>query len=168
LPDDIVIEIRPAKKQFRVGDAPQFDVVMHNAGEKTFLLVGAIDDSESGGRYPHVQLDVVGPPDGIARTSRIGCGYINQLKYEDFRALAPGASIWPITPPFWTPYDANHAHFAKAGRYKVTFRYSSASTDYLEWNGRSVVAPMNESIAELLRRVPRFELVDSIFVEVVK
>lgn len=178
-PQDIAIEIRPPRTPFRVGDAPVFLVVMRNVGDKTFNLVGAVDGSEYRARYPHVTLTVEGPSGGMYRDPVLPWGYINDLPVnpipaigehslqpEDFVTMGPGDELRPITLPFWPPNDVVHARFEKPGQYKVVFRYSSNSIDYLDWEGRSASPPMRPDIVELLRRVPRFELADSVMVTV--
>jgi hypothetical protein len=50
----------------------------------------------------------------------------------------------------------------------VRFRYSSNEVDYIEWTTRSIGKPVHPDILDFLRHVPRFELEDSITVDVVE
>ncbi len=156
--DDLRCEVLPLKDCFHVGDKPRFKVVIRNMSQKTFFLVGAIDNSEAQSRYPYVTLEIEGPEDGIARPQPAECGYENALRLRDFAEVSPGGTFEPITPPFWAPRDAHHAKFAKPGRYQVTFHYSSNEIDYALWVGQSSWDYVSGSVVDKLKQVPRIEI----------
>ena len=111
------------------------------------------------------------PLSGLPSCAQQARLHFNVLRTEanyDFVTLAPGDTLRPVTLPFWPQWDVTHAWFAKAGRYKLTFRYSSNSTDYLDWEGQFAQPPMRPDIVALLRRVPRFDLEKSIYVDVIE
>jgi hypothetical protein len=166
--DDLSCQIQPAKERFTVGDTPNFDVVLRNNSDETFFLVGAIDDSESKTRYPHVTLTIEGPENGISSPKFARCGFQNPLTMRDFVEMPPGGTIEPITCPFWPPSDAVHARFAKPGRYVITFQYSSNEIDYAHWVGTSSGGFAPQPVIDTLKRVPRVEVECSITIEVYK
>lgn len=165
---DIRVEIHPDNTPFRVGDRPVFRVVLRNVSRETFYLVGAIDNSEEKSRYPHVTMTITGPEGGIAKPGLIGCGNVNPLETGDFVELRPDEWFEPITPPFWSPTDAQYAEFAKPGRFVAKFHYSSDAIDYAQWDGQLNTWPTPESVVRLLKRVPRIVLEDSLEVTVVE
>ena len=131
---------------------------LRNDGPGALWVVGVLDGSETGTRYPHwlpaVELEgrvVAAPPP--AEDPLVG-----PLRREDFRLLEEGESFDPGR-------LATFATFApgRAGAYVYRLRLSTASARPEEWLGA-----FNQDLAvlELVARVPRMELSAAVVVDV--
>lgn len=163
--DDIECEIIPAKNEFRVGDTPAFDVILRNKSAKFFYLVYCTDSSNRRKRYPHVELNIEGPDNGVVVPGFDYCGTAGMLQHRDFFRVEPGSEFRPYELGYW-PVWVTHGRFEEPGTYVVTFKYSTDEGDIRQWLGYRT--RVDSSISNWIRSVPRVELVDSIVLQVVE
>jgi hypothetical protein len=168
---DITCYIEPTQDWFYVGDHPKFNVSIHNKGKKPIYLVGCLDKSENGGRYPTFTLQIEGPPGGLEWERFARCGNVNNLQKRDFVLLNPGEWMNPfernLDHMFWSPLSESFARFAKPGRYLVVFNYSTSSRSIDDWKGTSDrVLGFQPEVSTLLKQVPRISLACTTYVTV--
>jgi len=161
---DIVCEISAKKTSYVVGESPEIEVRLHNKTGQTVTLVGSLDGSDLGWRYPHCIFDVDGPPGhrgpGIGR-----CGNTNPLRVKDFVQLHAGESLNPFMRiddyGFFSSGGLDFTHFMVPGKYQVSFRYSTNSSKILEWVGIAGPPAQDSEVARLFPQVARFETVSN-------
>ena len=165
---DITCEIIPLLSEFRVGERAYFDVLLRNGSDETFYLVRSLDGSTRSSRYPHAELSIEGPSDGI-EMSRIGyCGTLNSIGVSDFKPVGPRDTFDPFAEGGFRPDYEQYAIFAKPGDYTVTFRYSTDERDIRKWLGTWGRSPLPEELSLLIRLVPRINVGCSIIVRVIE
>jgi len=161
---DIVCEIVAKKTSYVVGESPEIEVRLHNRTGQTVTLVGSLDGSGLGWRYPHCVFDVDGPPGhrgpGIGR-----CGNTNPLRAKDFVQLRAGESLNPFMRiddhGFFSSSGLDFTHFMVPGKYKVRFRYSANSSKILEWVGIAGPPAKDSEVARLFPKAAKFETVSN-------
>ena len=159
-PGDIVCEISAKKTNYVVGESPAIEVRLRNKTNRTIRLVGCLDGSDLGWRFPHCVFEVDGPPGhrgpGIGR-----CGNTNALRAEDFVDLRAGESLNPFMRiddyGFFGSSALDFTHFMVPGKYTVRFRYSTNSSKILEWVGIAGPPAKDSAVARLFPEVAKFE-----------
>lgn len=151
--EELACFIEPTKEWFKIGEAPTFRVRIISLSDEDFYLVGAIDGSEDGARYPHASISIR-PGDGLHRKSFARCGTLNGIGLSDFVRMRRDHSFEVFSHQFWPPTDERYASFVEPGTYTAIFRYSTNEVDYKNWAGSWSIP---EAI-EMLRRVPTVEL----------
>ncbi len=165
---DVSCEIIPLLSEFRVGEHVYFDVLIRNVGDETFYLVRSLDGSTRSSRYPHAELSIEGPSDGIEMPGVGYCGTLNSLEVADFKPVAPRDTFDPFAEGGFRPDYEQYAIFAKPGNYTVTFRYSTDEGDIRKWLGSWGRSAMPEEMSLLIRLVPRITVGCSIVVRVIE
>lgn len=131
---------------------------LRNDGPGELWVVGVLDGSETGTRYPHWLPSIARGDEFVAAPPRAEDPLVGPLRREDFHRLAPGESFDPGR-------LATFATFApdRAGEYVYRLRLSTASERDEEWLGA-----FNQDVAvlSLVARVPRLELSASVVVAV--
>jgi hypothetical protein len=154
---ELEAEIRPAQKVFHVGDAPKFDVRIHNRGKAIALLVRSVDGSDSG-KSPRVKIAIVGPEGGFEIRPYGRCGNTNGIREEDFVDVPPGAEFDPYATG-WVGANLVYGRFTQPGRYTATFHYVTTETDPRRWlRGPCSPCEAPPLYRELLARVTAVEL----------
>ncbi len=163
---DLRCEIIPVKETYHVGDTASFRVVLTNVSKKPVVLVGSIEGSTGGDRYPHCVFTLERDGDTMVKRGIRIDGNFNDLRSSDFRLLAPGRSFEPFAMPSFVPPAEILKPFAKPGHYVVTFSYSTDAIDYKDWQPWWRAA--RADVIEKLKEVPRLNLQASIAVDVVE
>lgn len=163
--DDIFCDVVPRANSFRVGDQPEFEVVMYNASFESFYLIPSLDGSTTGSRYPRVTLRIEGPENGLEMPSFIGCGFENPLGPNDFRWITPAAEFRPFETE-WIPLEFQYGRFAKPGTYTVLFVYSTEESDVRRWLGSVDYAAVPQDLVSLVKKVPMLTVRCSLTFEV--
>lgn len=153
----VTCRIRPRRATIHVGEHPAFDVQIANGTDSTLWLVPSLDGSARGARYPQVEIQIQGPPDGFQVPLAMACGNMNGLAEQDFVELKAGKSFDPFASG-WLPHSVVAGTFRKPGKYVGTFRYSTNEPDVRKWLGWPPPSDVSEVMAEHLRHVPLLEI----------
>jgi hypothetical protein len=133
--------------------------LLRNDGPGDLWIVGAVDGSDTGTRYPHWLPSVRRGAVVVAAPARPEDPLVAPLRAEDFRCLAPGGTTDPG--PFPT-----FARFAprEPGTYVYALDLSTDSGRPEAWLGRF---NQDRSVLDLVARVPRMTVHAEVTVEVV-
>ena len=131
---------------------------LRNEGAGELWVVGVLDGSETGTRYPHWRPSVMLGERVVAAPPAAEDPLVGPLREADFRRLAPGEALDPGR-------LATFALFAPAepGSYTYALELSTESPGPEAWLGRFNQDP---SVVELVARVPRLTLRAQVVVEV--
>jgi hypothetical protein len=148
-PDGLHPQGRPVALQIEV----------RNVGDRDLWMVGVLDGSEGGVRYPHYAPAVLRDGVTVAAPGPAEDPLVARLRVEDFRRLAPGASFDPTSPGEGAAYQplSTFATWAcpEAGEYQYVLGLSTTSEDPEQWLGRVGPAADAEQLRDLIARVPR-------------
>jgi hypothetical protein len=145
----------------RVGEAVPLSVVVRNVSDRPLYMVGVLDGSEVGFRYPHylpqiTALQPLPPPEGLPE-----CGNVAPLRLKDFRLLQPGEGFDPTSPhdeiaylPLIT-FQTFRPPFT--GRYEFRLTLSTESEQDEQWLG-IIEYPGKEQVLSRLAQVPRLRI----------
>lgn len=156
---DIVVHVPEGPQP--VGQRMPVRVEVHNASDRPVWIVGVLEGSEVGFRYPHYLPTIEGPepvpdPEGLPHF-----GNMAPLRLDDFYRLAPGASFDPTEPLRGAHYHPLHTFAAfrppAPGRYTLRLTLSTESQDATEWLG-IIETPDKEAILDRLAKVPRLRV----------
>lgn len=158
---EITCTISAEKTEYAVGESPEIKVTLHNKTGQEIVLVGSLDASDLGWRYPICDFKIEGPPDhsvnGIGR-----CGNTNPLRLKDFITVPAGGKFDPYMKVddygFFATSDLMWHNFSIPGKYRIKFRYSTDSREMQKWNGFENANGFLDAAAlrERFRQVPRF------------
>lgn len=144
-----------------VGHALSVQVEVRNVSDQPLWIVGVLEGSEAGFRYPHYLPTIAGPapvpdPEGLPHF-----GNVAPLRPDDFHRLAPGERFDPTRSVHGAHYHPLHA-FAPfrppaPGRYTLQLTLSTESHDPTEWLG-IVETPDKAAVLARLADVPRLRV----------
>lgn len=141
-------------------------VEVRNIGDTEIWMVGVLDGSEGGVRYPHYLPTVMRDGVTVAAPGAAEDPLVAPLRAEDFRRLAPGASFDPTSRDDGTRYQplSTFAAWAcpHAGEYQYVLELSTTSDDPQQWLGRLGAAGDPEHLRELIARVPRLRITSNV------
>lgn len=151
-----------------VGQTPGVRVSIVNLASRPVWVVGVLEGSELGVRFPHFLPSVEGPEP--VSPPEIEFDMVAPLRPVDFRRLDPGESLDPTVgqgQEAWLPLYA-FANFRPAvpGRYRFGLVLSTLSDDPAEWLG-GWEAPGRVEASARLAEVPRVRLEASTTLDVV-
>ncbi len=132
---------------------------LRNDGDEELWIVGVLDGSETGTRYPRWRPSVRLGDVVVAVPPRAEDPLVGPLRAGDFRCLAPGEGFDPGR-------LATFAVFAPEvpGSYLYTLELSTESPDDAAWLG---AFGQDRSVLDMVARVPRFTTRATVTVEVV-
>jgi formylglycine-generating enzyme required for sulfatase activity len=139
------------------GKAPKIAVQIVNHAGRDIYLVGSLDASDCGTRYPHCYFEIVGPSGKPITDDSPRCGYMNLLRQQDFVRVASGGTFDPyqqIDNGFFPSHLISPDHFSALGEYRIRFVYSTDCEPIGGWLG-------NEKLNPLLRQVPKMKVVSN-------
>ena len=145
-----------------LGKAPIISVTITNRTNTDIYLVGSLDGSEGGWRYPYCYFEVTGP-DGkiLGKLTHRQCGNMNGLREKDFMKVPPGSTFNPYQfiddLGFFYSVRLNPVTFPTTGEYHIRFVYSTKSGDIAEWAGDRYEGNIKE-LRSMLRQVPKVEI----------
>lgn len=146
----------------QAGKEVQFRVRIKNISDRDVTVVGCLDGSSSGKRYPHFNRSVT-PSEPMAE--RMGCGNCNSLRDSDLKVLKPGETFDPFGPNSfgnwlakWTP--------PKEGTYTVRWTFDYTAKDLSEWNGPIERRMGMGGLEEQLKKIPKVSLAATVEVKV--
>lgn len=154
-----------------VGSTIPIAVKLRNLSKHPVWIVGVLDGSEAGIRYPQFLPQVsVGEkifPSSIAAE----CGMVAPLHLRDFRMLSAGESFDPTLPVAGASYLTidTFMRFRPPfpGRFEFSLTFSSESPDLDAWLG-VLEYPGHEAVRARLLEVPRMRLTATANVQVVE
>jgi hypothetical protein len=146
------------------------ELEVRNAGVDEILLVGVVDGSENGVRYPSYRPSVSRGGAVVASPPPPEDPLVGPLREVDFRRLAPGEAFDPTRRDREAAYMPlfTFANFRpdEPGTYRYELTLSTESPRPEDWLGRFGQEPHQAKVLELLARVPRLTVVAAIEVEV--
>jgi hypothetical protein len=155
----IAVEIQLLTKTPRLGDLVQVEVKVRNLSPRPLLIVGVLDGSEAGLRYPHYTPQIVGPehslppPEWPEMTA--------PLRAQDFCRLKPGEAFDPterVEGRTYLPLVAFREFRPMGiGAYDLSLVLSTESQRDEDWMG-TLPYPKQEGVLDLLSEVPRLKV----------
>ena len=148
---------------YHINQTAHLSVRIINKSAHDVYLLGSLDGSEEGRRFPKWRvevLDAAGKPVNMKRGGA-WCGNMNTLRPDDFVLVPRGGSFNPFGQGFFGADGFEFLHVQRPGRYRVRFVYSTASDAIRDYFGdermRSQFQP-SPDIMHLFRQVPKVEL----------
>lgn len=146
-------------------------VVVRNISENPIWMVGIMDGSEVGFRYPHYLPGISGPeplppPEGLP-----WCGVVAPLRLQDFCYLLPGEGFDPTDPREGRAYEPlrTFLNFRPPfpGSYEFRLTLSTESRHDEEWLG-VVKYPGMDQVLNRLAKVPRVRVESNVLTIIVE
>jgi hypothetical protein len=145
-------------EEVRVGQPIGLRVEIHNASDHKIWMVGVVDGSEGGVRFPQYVPSVKLDGRVVAAPPRAEDPLVGPLRVEDFHSLDPGASFDPTEPSHGAAYLplSTFANFipSKQGNYRFELSLSTRSDSPERWLGRFNQEDERASVLELVEKVP--------------
>lgn len=142
-----------------VGAPVEVSIAVRNISAQPLWIIGVLEGSELGLRYPHYQPQITGPQPLPA--VEIEYDMLAPLRLQDFRRLEAAESFDPTVPEHGEAYLPLYtfAHFRPPapGRYELRLTLSTASTVTEQWMGGWEL-PGKEQAQERLSLVPRLRV----------
>lgn len=145
----------------RVGEAVPLSIEVRNVSDRPLYMVGVLDGSEVGFRYPHYLPQITAPQPLPPTEGLPECGNVAPLRLKDFRLLQPGEGFDPTVPlddiaylslitfkTFRPPFP---------GRYEFRLTLSTESERDEQWLG-IIEYPGKEQVLSRLAQVPRVRI----------
>jgi hypothetical protein len=155
----------------RLGDALEIGVEMRNVSDEPVWMIGVLDGSEVGYRYPHYLPEIGGPGSAPQSESSAECGLVAPLRLTDFRLLSAGETFDPTVAMQGAAYLPirlfKRFQPQTAGRYDFTLTYSSECRDPDAWLG-ILEYPGHEAVRKRLLSVPAIRLTAAVAIDVVE
>jgi hypothetical protein len=138
------------------------DVELRNDGDEDVWVVGVVDGSEAGVRYPRWRPSVLHDGRTVATPPAPEEPLTGPLRAADFRRLGPGEAFDPTARAGGAAYLPllTFATFAphQPGAYTLTLELSTESERPDDWLGSWGQEPERERVLELVKQVPRMTL----------
>lgn len=165
LPLAVVLSI-PAVPH-RVGAPIPVSIEVKNISDRTLWMIGVMDGSELGLRYPHYQPRITGSQPLPSPEPTPLPDMVAPLRIIDFRQLAPGEGFDPTDPQHEAAYLplSTFVNFRppSPGRYEFRLTISTESRENEEWLG-IMGYPGWEAVVERLAEVPRLRIESNVAV----
>ena len=150
------------RSEWRLGEKVDLRVRIINRSSESVRLIGSLDGSDIGWRFPHCTFEIVGPDGAPTESDNLRrCGNMNDLRHEEIVEVAPGASFDPYQKldnyGFFEHWIFYSDPFKEPGEYKLRFRYSTETDDDKAFMGdlRMMDGEYEPELAALVRGVPR-------------
>jgi hypothetical protein len=162
----VEVVLRAAEGVHRPGRPVAVRIEVRNVTDSDLWMVGVLDGSEEGVRYPHYRPAVMRDGDTVAAPGPAEDPLVARLRVEDFRRLAPGESFDPTAPEAGADYGALSTFTTWAcpepGEYQYVLALSTSSEDPGQWLGRVGPAGDGETLRDLIARVPRLNVTSNV------
>jgi hypothetical protein len=162
----VVLVLRGAAGPRRVGQPIDVDVEVRNEGAEEVWMVGVIDGSEVGVRYPHYRPSVTRAGLVVASPPPPEDPLVGPLRVSDFRRLAPREGFDPTQREGGGAYLplSTFATFrpAEPGIYSYVLTLSTESGRPEEWLGRFGQEAERAAVLDLVARVPRVTVTSNV------
>jgi len=144
----------------RAGEALSISVTVRNVSGRPLWMVGVLDGSEAGYRFPHYVPSVTGPKPLLQR-EQPWCGTALPLRLQDLRHLGPGEHFDPTVAIEGAAYQplATFRDFRAPfpGQYQFHLTISTEVRDEGDWGGILAI-PSRDTVLERLATVPRLRV----------
>jgi hypothetical protein len=157
---EFVCVITANRTSYEVGDVPDLAIRVINHSAEDVVLVGSLDGSPEGMRYPHCVLEIVDQSGKPVGGPYGRCGNMNPLSASDFMVVPTGMAFDPFGEKFFRP-PALVFPINEPGDYTFRFHYATSGRiqDFFgDERGDSLYAGTPE-IQQLFERVPKVDLV---------
>ncbi len=148
----------PSEPQ-QVGAPVQVSIAVRNISDQPLWIIGVLEGSELGLRYPHYLPQITGPQPLPA--VEIEYDMLAPLRLQDFRRLAAGESFDPTAQQngeaYLPLYTFTNFRPPAPGRYELRLTLSTESTANEQWMGGWEL-PGKEQAQERLTLVPRLRV----------
>jgi hypothetical protein len=163
----VVLALRAPAGPHPVGEAVPVEVEVRNAGDRPIWIVGVVDGSEEGVRYPRYRPSVSRGDAIVASPPPPEDPLVGPLRETDFRRLAPGEAFDPTRGEGYLPLST-FANFrpAEPGAYRFQLELSTESPAPEAWLGRFGQEPHQAKALELIAQVPRVTVSAAVDVDV--
>ena len=142
------------KQTYHIGEVPKLSVRITNLTDRELCLIGSLDGSDCGWRYPHCSFEIATPYGRPRWPGR--CGNTNPLREKDFVKVSPGGLFDPYQQideyGFFHNALISERTFKSAGEYRLRFVYCT---------GPKGAAAGDNPLAELIAQVPKVRLVSN-------
>ena len=166
--EGITLELK-GPEEVSVGLPIRLHVDIHNATDHGIWMVGVVDGSEGGVRFPRYAPSVMLDGRVVADPPRPEDPLVGPLRVEDFHRLNPGESFDPTEPTHGAAYLplSTFANFvpSKQGVYRFELSLSTESDSPERWLGRFNQEDERVSVLELIERVPPLAVSAAIEIE---
>jgi hypothetical protein len=136
--------------EVRAGRPVPVRASLRNDGPGELWIVGVVDGSESGTRYPHWLPSIVREGRAVAGPPQAEDPLVGPLRREDFHRLGAGDELEPGRLATFATYAPD-----EPGAYVYSLLLSTESARVEDWFG---VFNQDPAVAELVARVPRLTL----------
>jgi len=155
----VAVVLRAPDRVHPRGQPAAIEVEVRNVGDADIWMVGVLDGSEGGTRYPQYLPAVMRAGVTVATPGVAEDPLVARLRAADIRRLAPGAAFDPTRPADNAAYHPLST-FAiwtcpHAGEYQYVLGLSTASQAVEQWLGRLGPAEDPEQLRELIAHIPR-------------
>jgi hypothetical protein len=166
----VVLALHVADGPQPLGEPVRIVVEIRNANASDVWMVGVLDGSEEGVRYPHYRPSVTLEGVVLAAPPRPEDPLVAPLRVADFRRLDPGEAFDPTRSEEGAAYLplSTFATFRppQPAIYRYALTLSTESDHPDEWLGRFGQDEARADVLDLVAHVPRVTVVSSIDVEV--
>ena len=149
-----------------VGAPVYVSVEVRNISNRPLWMVGVLDGSEIGFRYPHYQPVIAGP-EPLPAPELGDCGNVAPLRLSDFRHLVPNEGFDPTDARDGAGYlplrTFTNFRPPVPGRYELRLIVSTESLQVEEWLG-ILEYPGKEAVLARLALVPRVRVESNLLV----
>ena len=162
----VEVVLRAAEGVHPPGRPVAVRIEVRNVGESELWMIGVLDGSEEGVRYPHYRPAVMRDGVTVAQPGPAEDPLVARLQVQDVRRLAPGEWFDPTRPGAGASYHALSTFTAWAcpepGEYQYVLALSTRSEDPAQWLGRVGPAADVETLHDLVARVPRLDVTSNV------
>jgi hypothetical protein len=160
------IVLSTPKGVHRVGQPVAVAVAVCNVSESPVQIVGVLDGSETGVRFPHYLPEIKSSVEFEPPEMEV-CGTAAPLRITDFRLLLPKDCFDPAKSAGEASYlplfTFNNFRPSRAGVYELSLTLSTASERDEQWLGVTGY-PGEEKVLELLKEVPRLTVESNVLI----
>jgi hypothetical protein len=160
--NDVTCHIELEKPVIEQGTLPPVTVSIINETDKPIVLLGSLDGSDVGWRYPKCGFELFDENKKPLSLGGIGrCGNMNPLRAEDFVQVGSGNRFNPYGKGFFSSHHLWQISNYRPGTYYLRFYYQTRGTGVKDFFGdermmKNPRAPAN--IQALAKQVPHLDL----------
>lgn len=157
---DFECTITTDRTTYAVGEVPNISFRITNKTAKEIVLVGSLDGSDVGWRFPKCRLEILDAAGKPVSAQIARCGNMNVLKTTDFVAVPAGNSFNPFGNGFFRLSQLGQFPVTVPGDYTLRFHYSTSDRvhDYFGDERMSGQKIASAEINRLFERVPKLDL----------
>lgn len=170
MPDSILsVVLTTTDEPHAVGAPIPVSVRVRNVSDDPIVIVGVLDGSEAGVRFPHYSTQITGTGDVPA--AAIEFDMLAPIRPTDFRRLAPGEEFDPtdrlVSSGYLPLVRFNDFRPPAPGRYELRLTLATDADDPSAWFG-TWNQQDTERITALVAQVPRVRVESNALVIVVR